>query len=155
MSSASPATAKLRIFFSGFDPQQRPVPLAYACGLGQHPHGDYVFVRPDSLHELRVRAQEFFDRAETIGEADLVVYPHIYTESDATKEAEDLARTHNLPCAFFRNDDCPPPATIRYGVVFQACVIDCESVRNDVAGTREVQLQQQRSREWLRPLAGM
>ncbi|MEX2170562.1 MAG: exostosin family protein [Pirellulales bacterium] len=121
--TARTPAAKLRIFFPGFDERQRPVPLAHACGLGKNPHGGYVFTRPGSWEELAGRVQTVFERVQSLGESDLVVYPHLFLESATTRNIEEQAQGRNVPCVFFRNNDHPPSVHLRHGVVFQEAVL--------------------------------
>jgi hypothetical protein len=154
--TSNPPLRKLRVYFRAYEPELPSTAFAFACGLGTQAAGDYVFVRPGSLNDLRARCQQFFECADQCDDADLVSYPHPYRpKSAAANETAEIARRHGLPCVFFRNADRPRPTRLRYGIIFQESVFtsrrtSCEfvhpSVVDDLLHGRQLQVRDKRAK---------
>jgi hypothetical protein len=117
-----PSSVRLRVFFPEYQSDQFSTQFAFVCGLGTRAQGDYVFVRPGAMQELRERGQQFFERALRCEDADLVSYPHSYAPGLAVDRTMEVADRHQLPCVFFSNADRSPPTRLRYGVIFRESI---------------------------------
>lgn len=111
-------TTVTRICFVGLEAARPVIPLAYACGVGS----SHVYVhRENAIRVLQNRAPSLW-KATSLGEAELVVYPHTYGNRPGAIQAETAAATHSLPCLFFEHSDDENPSMPGRGLVWRTAL---------------------------------
>lgn len=107
----------IRIFFAGHEEKRGTLPLAVACGVGDH-------------RALPVQGNERFDEfnewgkqnltvVSNINESDVVAYPHGYKDGEETSRVAEEARDAGKPCLFFFPSDQSEPTNVSYGIVYR------------------------------------
>jgi hypothetical protein len=86
-----------------------------------------------------VRYRELFEAAQRhfvavdLDHAQVVFYPHMYTDCPPTREAIQLARSRGLPLVFLRTGDWPDPIQLPYGVVYRHSIFASERAPGELA----------------------
>lgn len=108
------------VHFAGHRPEEAVIPLAGALGIGPLGRGSPA----DRVRwaELAQEAPRQF-RIVPAGSAELVIHPHPYRDSPATRRVAEEAAARGTPCVFFRNDDSTEPAAPPAGVVYRESII--------------------------------
>jgi len=104
-----------RIAFLGYRPGTAAIALAVACGLGQHPKTIVGETRFRRLYALARRGLKQVD----LSEAQVVVFPHAYTNNIHTRAVAKAAKQYGLPCLFFLPNETNEPTNIDYGIVYR------------------------------------
>jgi hypothetical protein len=103
----------IRIHFPPSVPGEDEIELVRAVrGTGEH---------RDDLWNRRFRmlfecAPQYF-RETSLDEAEVVFYPHMYSESARTLGAANAARARKLPIVFMRTSDSSTPIKVPYGAI--------------------------------------
>jgi hypothetical protein len=108
----------IRIHFGGFEHDRPVIPLALACGLGiAHAYGH----RSNAIRRLCDNAPALW-RAVPLDEAEIVVYPHRYTDDQRTRQVADETRAAGVPLLFFEHGDIENPSLPSYGTVYRTAL---------------------------------
>ncbi len=104
------------IHFFGVEPDRGSFPIAAALGVGKKE----AFTGADNTRYDRLY-QEGPKRwkVTTAEEADLLIYPHSYSECDAVHEGIKLGQSLQKPCVFFEVSDSAQPCHVSHGYVYR------------------------------------
>lgn len=108
----------IRIHFAGYKPEESALPLAVACGLGDHRalpvQGNERFAK------LNQWGKDQLTIVRDLKDADIVIYPHGYADGEETAKIARDARDAGKPCLFFLPSDKSSPTSVPYGTVFRS-----------------------------------
>ena len=108
----------IRIHFGEVLPDRPVIPLALSCGLGStHAYGH----RKNALARLSERAPTLWAES-SLKEAQIVVYPHRFTDDAYTRAISATARNANLPLLFFEHGDNENPAMPSHGTIYRTAL---------------------------------
>jgi hypothetical protein len=110
----------IRIHFPALRPDTPVIPLAHACGVGQHDRDEGV-----DVHRFeRLLAQgRLHWQSVSLDDAQVVVYPHHYRPAEDTNQVAEAAQKRRLPCIFFKSADDATPVQVPYGVIYRDSII--------------------------------
>ena len=102
------------IHFFGADSDRESFPIAAALNIGKKE----AFIGADNSRYYRLyeEAPKRW-KATSADEADLLVYPYPYSDSDEVSEAVKLGKSLKKPCILFELSDSVQPCEVSYGLV--------------------------------------
>ena len=125
-------TRKIKIHFPSYDENQKTIPLAYSCGLGEWDERFACGLQlsdPALIKTLEILEGEGGNLWEQVGadDAEIMVYPHnVYEVNEGVLRASQVAKGKGVMCLFFRCHDSSKPVKLPHGVVYQTSVYASE-----------------------------
>jgi len=119
----------ISIPFPCFDSNKTAIPLASAMGLGAditaRADGDRFIILKDTAPN--------YWKISNLDNADILIYPHNYSDSDETRWVSEQARLTDRPCLFFDGGDQSTPRVLPYGRVYRTSIYKKKITTNEHA----------------------